>query len=688
MSENDGVSQNSGVEIDPALLAALNERPDPSKHVRPDISEAELKQWLREWVSQATKLPLDQVTEDRPMEEFGLSSRDAVALSGDVEDKTNVKLTATVAFMHPTIATLAEYIINGPPEGAAFDDDASAYERGGLSDWLDVAVVGVAARFPGGADAEAFWEMLRDGREGVGEVSLSRWDAEAVYNADPDAPGKSLTRRAGLLDSIDDFDAHFFGVAPREAACMDPQHRLLLETGWRALEHAGVAASELEGARAGVWIGVSTHEYLGLLVDNMTPETIDAYYATGTSPAAGAGRISYRLGLEGPAVTIDTACSSSLVAIHQACQALRLRECDLALAGGVNAILTPALMISMSRARMLAPDGKCKTFDAAADGYVRGEGCGVIVLKRLSDALRDGDRIRAVMRGSAVNQDGASGGLTVPNGRAQQRVIRAALDQAGLVPGDVDYLEAHGTGTSLGDPIEAQAAAAALGAGRPADRPLLIGSAKTNIGHLEAAAGVAGVLKVVLSLEHELLPKHLNFRTPSPHIPWKRLPLKVVAEARPWPRADRKRRAGVSSFGFSGTNAHVILEEAPARSEIARDAASPRAERPWHMLPLSARNAPALKALAQAYSRARRDAALGERIRRRLPFGGRRPLASRASRGDRRRARSRGRASAGGVRRRARLGGSLHRLCGRSPEDRLALHRTGRPIFRDGPRAL
>ncbi|MBG0810438.1 amino acid adenylation domain-containing protein [Methylosinus sp. H3A] len=464
-----------------------------------------------------------------------------------------------------------------------------------------IAIIGYEARFPGGADAEAFWEMLRESREGVGEAPLSRWDAEAVYDADPDAPGKSLTRRAGLLDSIDDFDAHFFGVAPREASCMDPQHRLLLETSWRALEHAGVAASELEGARAGVWVGVSTHEYLGLLVNNTTLETIDAYYATGTSPAAGAGRISYRLGLEGPAVTVDTACSSSLVAIHQACQALRLRECDLALAGGVNAILTPALMISMSRARMLAPDGKCKTFDAAADGYVRGEGCGVIVLKRLSDALRDGDRVRAVLRGGAVNQDGASGGLTVPSGRAQQRVIRAALDQAGLAPADVDYLEAHGTGTSLGDPIEAQAAAAALGPGRAPDRPLLIGSVKTNIGHLEAAAGVAGVIKVTQSLENELLPEHLHFRTPSPHIPWKQLPLKVVSQARPWPRAERKRRAGVSSFGFSGTNAHVILEEAPPRPEIAPEAAAPRAERPWHMLPLSARSVPALKALARSY---------------------------------------------------------------------------------------
>jgi amino acid adenylation domain-containing protein len=464
-----------------------------------------------------------------------------------------------------------------------------------------IAIIGYEARLPGGADAEAFWEMLRDGREGVREVPLSRWDAEAVYDADPDAPGKSMTRRAGLLDSIDDFDAQFFGVAPREASCMDPQHRLLLETSWRALEHAGVAAAELEGTRAGVWVGVSTHEFLGLLIDNMTPETIDAYYGTGTSPAAGAGRISYRLGLEGPAVTVDTACSSSLVAIHQACQALRLRECDLALAGGVNAILTPTLMISMSRARMLAPDGKCKTFDAAADGYVRGEGCGVVVLKRLSDALRDGDRIRSVLRGGAVNQDGSSGGLTVPSGRAQQRVIRAALDQAGLTPADVDYLEAHGTGTSLGDPIEAQAAAAALGPGRAPDRPLLIGSVKTNIGHLEAAAGVAGVIKVTQALEHELLPEHLHFRTPSPHIPWKQLPLKVVSAARPWPRAERKRRAGVSSFGFTGTNAHVILEEAPRVDAAAPGETPSSRERPWHMLPLSARSVAALKALALSY---------------------------------------------------------------------------------------
>ena len=298
--------------------------------------------------------------------------------------------------------------------------------------------------------------------------------------------------------------------------------------------------------------------------------------AIGTSNAAAAGRISYRLGLQGPSVAVDTACSSSLVAIHQACQALRLGECDLALAGGANVLLTPATMITFSHAHMLAPDGQCKTFDAAADGYVRGEGCGVIVIKRLEDAIRDGDQIRAVIRGSAINQDGASGGLTVPNGVAQQRVIADALKRADVEPSDVGYLEAHGTGTSLGDPIEAQAAGAAYGIGRDPSQPLLIGSAKTNIGHLEAAAGIAGVIKVILSLEHETLPKHLHFKNPSPHIPWDRLAVEVVQEATPWERNGRPRIAGVSSFGFAGTNAHVILEEAPGGAASARCGTQPR----------------------------------------------------------------------------------------------------------------
>ncbi|TXI39214.1 MAG: polyketide synthase, partial [Mycobacterium sp.] len=425
------------------------------------------------------------------------------------------------------------------------------------------AIIGYAARLPGAANADQFWDLLHSGRDAVSEVPADRWDADEFFDPDPAAPGKVVTRRAGFVDDVTGFDAPFFGVSAREAEFMDPQHRLLLETAWRAVEHSGTAPTALANTRTGVFVGLSTHDYLGMASDALTYPEIEAYLAIGTSGAAGAGRISYRLGLQGPAVTVDTACSSSLVAIHQACQALRLGECDLALAGGANVLLSPATMITFSQSRMLSPDGRCKTFDAAADGYVRGEGCGVIVIKRLEDAIRDGDRIRAVIRGSAVNQDGASGGLTVPNGVAQQRVITEALERAGLSPRDIDYLEAHGTGTSLGDPIEAQAAAAALGPGRDTGQPLLIGSAKTNIGHLEAAAGVAGVLKVVLALEHQELPRHLHFRTPSPHIPWDRIPVRVVDQARAWESGARPRIAGVSSFGFSGTNAHVILEEAP-----------------------------------------------------------------------------------------------------------------------------
>ena len=421
------------------------------------------------------------------------------------------------------------------------------------------AIVGYALRVPGAADADEFWDVLREGRDAVSEVPQDRWDVEEFFDPDPEAPGKIATRRGGFIDDVTGFDASFFGLSTREAIWIDPQHRLLLETAWQAVEHSGTAPSALANTKAGVFIGLSTHDYLGMMSEELSYAEIEAYQAIGTSAAAGAGRISYRLGLQGPAVTVDTACSSSLVAVHQACQALRFGECDVALAGGVNVLLSPKSVITFSRAKMLAPDGKCKTFDAAADGYVRGEGCGVIVVKRLEDAIRDGDRIRAVIRGSAINQDGASGGLTVPNGVAQQRVIAEALQRAGVAAGDVGYLEAHGTGTSLGDPIEVQAAGAALGEGRDASRPLLIGSVKTNIGHLEAAAGIAGLIKVILSLEHEELPKHLNFRNPSPHIPWDRLPVRVVDEALPWARDGRPRIAGVSSFGFSGTNAHVIV---------------------------------------------------------------------------------------------------------------------------------
>src|SRR6202012_4341149 len=321
----------------------------------------------------------------------------------------------------------------------------------------------------------------------VSEVPQDRWDIDEFYDPDPGAPGKMVTRRAGFVDDVTGFDASFFAVSVREAMLMDPQHRLLMETAWRAVEHSGTAPASLVGTRTGVFVGLSTHDSLGMISGDMEFADIEAYFAIGTAAAAGAGRISYRMGLQGPAVTVDKAGSSSLVGVHQACQALLLGECDLALAGGANVLINPATMITFSHAQMLAPDGRCKTFDAAADGYVRGEGCGVIVVKRLADAIRDGDRIRAVIRGSAINQDGASGGLTVPNGIAQQRVIADALERAGIAPSDVEYLEAHGTGTSLGDPIEAQAAGAVLGEGREAGEPLLFGAGKKNIGEPEAA---------------------------------------------------------------------------------------------------------------------------------------------------------------------------------------------------------
>ncbi|WP_193044881.1 type I polyketide synthase [Mycolicibacterium baixiangningiae] len=463
------------------------------------------------------------------------------------------------------------------------------------------AIVGYAARFPGAQDADEFWDLLREGREAISEVPADRWDVDEFFDEEPGAPGKVVTRRAGFVDDVTGFDAPFFGMSTREVRLMDPQHRLLLETAWRAVEHSGTAPTALAGTNTGVFVGLATHDYLGMASDELTYPEIEAYMAIGTSNAAAAGRISYRLGLQGPAVAVDTACSSSLVAIHQACQALRLGECDLALAGGANVLLTPATMITFSNARMLAPDGRCKTFDAAADGYVRGEGCGVIVVKRLEDALRDGDRIRAVIRGSAINQDGASGGLTVPNGVAQQRVITDALMRAGVAAKDVGYLEAHGTGTSLGDPIEAQAAGAAFGTGREPGRPLLIGSAKTNIGHLEAAAGIAGVIKVILSMEHETLPKHRNFTNPSPHIPWDRLPVEVVKETTPWERNGQPRIAGVSSFGFAGTNAHVILEEAPPPARV--PTAAPDGVDRSSLLPLSARTPAALVQVADQYRR-------------------------------------------------------------------------------------
>jgi myxalamid-type polyketide synthase MxaB len=462
-----------------------------------------------------------------------------------------------------------------------------------------IAIVGLGCRFPGGAaDPEAFWRLLRDGVDAVREVPPERWDVDAYYDPDPDAPGKMNTRWGGFLDGVDQFDASFFGIAPREAANMDPQHRLLLEVAWEALEHAGQAPRALAGSRTGVFVGIAGTDYEHFYHEMGGQAAFGTYRQAGIAHSMASGRLAYLLGLHGPCVSLDTACSSSLVAVHLACQSLRQGECDLALSGGINLVLRPDKTIALSKLHMMASRGRCRTFDAAGDGYVRGEGCGVVVLKRLSDAVAQGDRILAVIRGTAINQDGASSSLTAPNGPAQEAVIREALANGGVAPHEVSYVEAHGTGTVLGDPIEVGALAAVFGPGRSADTPVIIGSTKTNIGHLETAAGIAGLIKTALALQHGEIPPHLHLQQPNPHIPWDEIPIMVPTARTVWQPPTGRRIAGVSSFGFSGTNAHVVVEEAPAPTP-----APPTADRPLHLLALSARTEKALGALAARYER-------------------------------------------------------------------------------------
>jgi myxalamid-type polyketide synthase MxaB len=450
-----------------------------------------------------------------------------------------------------------------------------------------IAVVGMACRFPGGANPDDFWDFLARGGDAIREIPADRWDVDAYYDPDPDAKGKMYTRSGAFIPDFDQFSASFFGISPREAQFMDPQQRQLLEVHWEALENAGIVPQRLATQQVGVFVGIGTTDY-GDMLAARGPIGSDAYSGTGGSHAAAAGRLSYLLGVRGPSLAIDTACSSSLVTVHLAMISLRSGESDLALASGITLNFSPEVFVSLCKARMLSPDGRCKVFDASANGYVRGEGCGVLVLKRLSDAVAAGDNIWALLRGSATNHNGRSSGLTVPSGPAQQEVIRTALRAAGVDPAEIGYVEAHGTGTAVGDPIEAGALGAVF-----AERstPLHVGSVKTNCGHLEWAAGVCGLIKVILSMDRGVIPPHLHFRQPNPLIPWETLPIRIVTEPTPWPAGQRL--AGVSSFGFGGTNAHVIVEQAPARSAVAG-----AVERPMHLLTLSAKSEFALRQLA------------------------------------------------------------------------------------------
>ncbi len=472
-----------------------------------------------------------------------------------------------------------------------------------------IAIIGMGCRFPGGAnDPQAYWELLRAGIDAVGPVPPDRWDAAAYYDEDPDARWKMTVREGGFLSQpITGFDSEFFGLSPREANYVDPQQRLMLEVSWEALEDAGIAPGSLVGSDTGVYVGFLSSDY-GRIPFSAVQTRDLPYMGTGNELSFSAGRVSYVLGLQGPSMVVATACSSALVSAHLACQALRQGECSLALAGGVNVIIRPDSNIVLSKMRALSPDGRSKTFDASANGYGRGEGCGVLVLKRLSDALRDRDRILGVIRGSAVNHDGLSGGLTVPNGPAQEKLLRKALESAGAAPADVSYIEAHGTGTPLGDPIELRALDAVLRHGRSEDAPLLVGSAKTNLGHLESAAGAAGMIKVVLSLRQGEIPPHLHFRKPNPAVDWHALNLTVPTQVTPWPGGGKPRLAGISGFGLSGVNAHVLIEEAPPSTPRTPDA-SPRTH---HALTLSARTPQALGELAQRYAHALGASGLAE----------------------------------------------------------------------------
>jgi phthiocerol/phenolphthiocerol synthesis type-I polyketide synthase B len=529
------------------------------------FDEETLRHWLADYLVTNVGVSPYEIDFDASMSDLGLGSRDAIVLSGELTELLGRKVSPVEFWEHPSIADLAQFLSGSDSnaEQVHESDHRSSMEE-------PIAIIGLGCRFPGGVHGpEDYWQFLSEGRSAVGELPPERWAPFEDGSPETAAALAHTTRSGSFLDDVEDFDADFFEVSSREAVKMDPQQRLLLEVAWEALEHAGIPPSSLRRSQTGVFAGAcyTDYGYLG----GLDLSSVDAWSNAGGALSIIANRLSYFLDLRGPSLTVDTACSSSIVALHLACQSLRIGDSDLALAAGVNLLLAPGVFRAFDQTGALSPTGACHAFDADADGFVRGEGCGVVVLKRLSDALHDGNRILAVVRGSAVNQDGRSNGLLAPNPAAQMAVLRAAYANAGVPPQEVDYVEAHGTGTLLGDPIEARALGTVLGKGRPEQSPLLIGTAKSNLGHLEAAAGMAGLIKAVLAVQRASIPANLHFHNPNPHIPFGQLRLKVVAEQQNWPHTSHPRRAGISSFGFGGTNAHAVIEQAPAAVPVLRE---------------------------------------------------------------------------------------------------------------------
>ncbi len=563
-------------------------------------SSREIQTWLKTQIAERLGVSAHEIDIHQPLAAYGLGSLAAVSLAGELEDFLERRLSPTLIYEYPTIVALSQVLADGnilPERVAGLESQFQTNRISPIGDsGNDIAIIGMGCRFPGADSPEEFWQLLQSGGEAIQTVP----DHRRLHQLENlETASKASFFQGSFLNQVDGFDSQFFGIAPREADQIDPQHRLLLEVAWEALEAAGQPIEQLSGSETGVFIGISSQDYAQL---QSCAAEVDAYAATGNAHSIAANRLSYLLNLQGPSLAVDTACSSSLVAVHLACQSLRARECNLALVGGVNLLLSPRLSIALSQAGMLSPDGRCKTFDASADGYGRGEGCGIIVLKPLNRALEDGDSVLAVIKGSAVNQDGLSNGLTAPNGLAQQRVIQKALLQAGVRPDQISYVETHGTGTSLGDPIELNALKSVLMQGRSPEQRCGISSVKTNIGHLEAAAGIAGLIKTVLALQHCQIPPHLHLENLNPQISLSATPFFIPTSVYAW-TGDR-RFAGVSSFGFGGTNAHVILAEAPDAAEQKEQAQSSQQVEtlpPAHLLALSARSPGALRAFAQSY---------------------------------------------------------------------------------------